>query len=102
MKLAVFHSEQATLRSRILQAAIIFCCWTVVALISLTRHYMVEVAQPFYAPHLANPANLAQLLLFLGRVDSGVFSVAKRWPLSRRFWGLISYFICRSHSCLRV
>ncbi len=87
MKLAVFHSEQATLRSRILQAAIIFCCWTVVALISLTRHYMVEVAQPFTRPIWQILPIWLSCYYSWAVLTPAVFSVAKRWPLSRRFWG---------------
>src|SRR3954451_13576644 len=71
---------------RAVQLFLIFGCWTLVSLISLTRHYMEEAG-------IAETRPIWKVFLIWltcyyswAILTPAVFSVAKRWPMARHKW----------------
>ena len=75
-----------TPRRRLVQGLIILGCWTLVSLISLTRHYMEEGGAADTRPVWT--VFLIWLTCFYSWaiLTPALFSVAKRWPVSRQRW----------------
>lgn len=86
MKEAVLHKVKAPPRRRLIQGLLIVGCWTLVALISLTRHYMEEGGQADTRP--VGKVFLIWLTCYYSWavLTPPLFAVAKRWSLSRQAW----------------
>jgi sensor histidine kinase YesM len=61
--------------------------WTIVALISLTRHYMVEATQPINEPFWRLFSIWLTCYYSWMLLTPAVFGVARRWPLDKAHWG---------------
>ena len=87
MKEAMGYLAQFNLRRRTVQWLLIFGCWTIVSLLSVTRHYMEEAgtaeSRPFWKVFLIWLTCYYSWAL----LTPAVFSVANRWPLIKRYWG---------------
>jgi sensor histidine kinase YesM len=86
MKEAVLHKVKTPARRRLVQGLLIVGCWTLVALISLTRHYMEEGGQADMRP--VGKVFLIWLTCYYSWavLTPPLFAVAKRWSLSRQAW----------------
>src|SRR5689334_2128674 len=86
MKEAVLYNANTPFRRRLVQGLMILGCWTLVALISLTRHYMEEGGAADTRPF--GIVFLIWLTCFYSWaiLTPAVFSAAKRWPMSRERW----------------
>ena len=86
MRIAVRSSNLSILRLRLNQGLLIVGAWTLVALISLTRHYMVEAPQPTNEPFWKLfPIWLTCYYSWM-LLTPAVFSTARRWPLTKSRW----------------
>lgn len=86
MRLAVEDNANTPFRRRLLQGAIILGCWTIVSLISLTRHYMEEGGAADGRP--VGTVFLIWLTCFYSwaLLTPLIFSAAKRWPMVKGRW----------------
>jgi signal transduction histidine kinase len=86
MKEAVLHTGNTPFRRRLVQGLLILGCWTMVALISLMRHYMEEGGQADARP--VGKVFLIWLTCFYSWaiLTPALFAMAKRWPISRQQW----------------
>jgi sensor histidine kinase YesM len=86
MKEAVLHNAKTPARRRLIQGLLIVGCWTLVALISLTRHYMEEGGQADTRP--VGKVFLIWLTCYYSWavLTPPLFAVAKKWSLSRQAW----------------
>ena len=87
MRVAVRSSNLSILRLRLNQGLMIVGAWTIVALISLTRHYMLEATQPMNEPFWKLfPIWLTCYYSWM-LLTPAVFGMARRWPLAKNRWG---------------
>jgi two-component system LytT family sensor kinase len=86
MKRAAVQVVEPSLTRRTGQGLLIVGCWTLVALISLARHYMEEGGATDTRPLAI--VFLIWLTCFYSwaLLTPAVFHVAKRWPISRAHW----------------
>jgi two-component system, LytTR family, sensor kinase len=86
MKEAVPYNANTPFRRRLVQGLLILGCWTLVSLISLTRHYMEEGGAADTRP--VGTVFLIWLTCFYSWaiLTPALFSAAKRWPMSRQRW----------------
>lgn len=87
MKIAPLPMEKPILRYRAAQLVLIFGCWTLVSLISLTRHYMEEAGaaetRPFWKVFLIWLTCYYSWAL----LTPAVFWVARQWAFVKGRWG---------------
>jgi sensor histidine kinase YesM len=86
MRIVSYQMEKCTLRRKTGQFLAILGAWTIVALISLTRHYMEESgsgdSRPFWKVFLIWLTCYYSWAL----LTPALFWVAKRWPFTKARW----------------
>jgi two-component system, LytTR family, sensor kinase len=86
MRVAELAMEKPTLTRRAGQFLLIFGCWTIVSLISLTRHYMEEAGATETRPVWQVFLVWMTCYYSWALLTPSLFLVARRWPIAKGCW----------------